>query len=92
MTFQGTFFHVPSGCYRNREIRIITKEKGADIVVLDMPLLDTRRDKKLFGILFSDIVFVLLGLRTALRKSINDYSGRKTVQFSIKSKGFWCCE
>lgn len=41
--------------------RIITKEKGADIVVLDMPLLDTRRDKNLLGTFISDIVLALLG-------------------------------
>ena len=29
--------------------RIITKEKRVDILVLDMPLLDTRRDKNLLG-------------------------------------------
>ena len=29
--------------------RIITKDKGVDIVVLDMPLLDTRRGKDLMG-------------------------------------------
>ena len=29
--------------------RILTKEKGVDIVVLDMPLLDTRRGKDLLG-------------------------------------------
>jgi len=41
--------------------RIITKEKGADIVVIDMPLLDTRRDKNLIGTLISDIILALLG-------------------------------
>ena len=40
--------------------RIITKEKGADIVVLDMPLLDTRREKNLLGTFISDIVLQLL--------------------------------
>jgi len=45
----------------NEQWRIITKEKGADIVVLDMPLLDTRRDKNLLGTLISDIVLALLG-------------------------------
>lgn len=40
--------------------RIITKEKGADIVVLDMPVLDTRRDKNLLGTFISDIVLALL--------------------------------
>jgi len=29
--------------------RVLTKEKGIDIVVLDMPLLDTRRGKDLMG-------------------------------------------
>lgn len=29
--------------------RIITKDKGVDIVVLDMPLLDTRRGKRPYG-------------------------------------------
>jgi len=43
-----------------REWQRITKEKGADIVVLDMPLLDTRRDKDLTGVLISDIVLQLL--------------------------------
>lgn len=43
----------------NEQWRIITKEKGADIVVLDMPLLDTRREKNLLGTLISDIVLAL---------------------------------
>ena len=40
--------------------RIITKEKQADIVVIDMPLLDTRRGKDLLGTLIADIVLNLL--------------------------------
>lgn len=41
--------------------RIITKEKGADILVLDMAdLLDTRKGKDLVGTLISDIVVKLL--------------------------------
>lgn len=44
----------------NEQWRIITKEKGADIVVIDMPLLDTRREKSLLGTLISDIVLALL--------------------------------
>ena len=40
--------------------RFLTKEKGADIVVLDMPLLDTRRGKDLTGTLIADIVLQLL--------------------------------
>ena len=40
--------------------RIITKEKQASIVVLDMPLLDTRQNRDLTGTLIADIVLQLL--------------------------------
>ena len=40
--------------------RIITKEKGADVIVIDMPLLDTRAHKDLTGTLIADIVLQLL--------------------------------
>lgn len=40
--------------------RVLTKEKGIDIVVLDMPLLDTRRGKELMGTFLSDIVLQVL--------------------------------
>lgn len=40
--------------------RILTKNRGVDIVVLDMPLLDTRRGKDLVGTFLSDIVLQVL--------------------------------
>ena len=40
--------------------RIITKEKGADICVLDMPLLDTRQGKDLMGTFIADLVLQIL--------------------------------
>ena len=40
--------------------RLLTKEKQVDIVVLDMPLLDTRKGRDLIGTLISDIVLQLL--------------------------------
>ena len=40
--------------------RVLTREKRADIVVLDMPLLDTRRGKDLMGTFLSDIVLQVL--------------------------------
>ena len=40
--------------------RILTKEKDVDIVVLDMPLLGTRRGKDLMGTFLSDIVLQVL--------------------------------
>lgn len=53
--------------------RILTKEKGVDIVVLDMPLLDTRRGKDLVGTFLSDIVLQVLSFvaeneRTTIRQ------------------------
>lgn len=40
--------------------QILTKQKGVDIVVLDMPLLDTRKGKDLLGTLIADLVLSLL--------------------------------
>ena len=40
--------------------RILTKEKGVDIVVIDMPLLDTRLHKDLMGTFISDLVLQIL--------------------------------
>ncbi len=40
--------------------RVITKEKQAAVVVLDMPLLDTRQGRDLTGVLIADIVLQLL--------------------------------
>lgn len=40
--------------------RIITKEKKADIVVIDMPLLDTRREKGLLSTFIADLVLQIL--------------------------------
>ena len=53
--------------------RYLTKEKRIDIAVLDMPLLDTRREKDLMGTFISDLVlqvlsFVAQNERTAIRQ------------------------
>lgn len=40
--------------------RILTKEKRVDVVILDMPLLDTRNGRDLTGTLIADIVLQLL--------------------------------
>ncbi len=40
--------------------RKITKEIGADIYVLDMPILDTRKNKDMLGTFISDLVLQLL--------------------------------
>ena len=61
--------------------RLLTQTKGADIVVLDMPLLDTRRGKDLMGTFLSDIVpqvlsFVAENERTAAAKARGVKFGR----------------
>jgi len=53
--------------------RILTKEKEVDIAVLDMELLDTRRDKNLLGTFIADLVlqvlsFVAQSERETIRK------------------------
>jgi len=40
--------------------RILTKEMKVDILVLDMPLLDTRRDKDMLGTFTADLVLQIL--------------------------------
>ena len=53
--------------------RILTKEKGIDIVVVDMPLLDTRTCKDLLGTFISDMVLQLLSfVAENERKSIKE--------------------
>ena len=52
---------------------MITMDKGADINVIDMPLLDTRRAKDLLGTFISDLVLQLLSFvaeneRTVIRQ------------------------
>lgn len=40
--------------------RVLSKEKGVDICIVDMPILDTRRGKDLLGTFISDLVLQLL--------------------------------
>ena len=53
--------------------RALTKEKGADIAVIDMPLLDTRTNKDLMGTFIADLVLQILSFvaqseRESIRK------------------------
>lgn len=49
--------------------RHLTKEKRIDIIVLDMPLLDTRRGKDLMGTFLSDIVLQVLSFAAENERS-----------------------
>ena len=46
--------------FQRPQYQAMLKEKNADIVVLDMPLLDTRRDKNLLGTFIADLVLQVL--------------------------------
>lgn len=79
--------------------RLITEEKKADIVVLDMDILDTRKQNDLTGTLITDIVFKLLSyvaekernnIRTrqaegiAIAKEQGKYKGRKPKDIDVE--------
>jgi len=66
--------------------RIITKEKGAAIVVLDMPLLDTRKNKDLTGTLIADIVLQLLSYVAQTEREFIRQRQREGID-AAKSKG-----
>ncbi len=74
--------------------RMLTREKKVDIVVLDMPLLDTRRGKDLMGTFLSDIVLQVLSfvaenersnIRQRQREGI-EAARRKGVRFGRPKK------
>ena len=77
------------------EWQSLTKDIGVEIVVLDMPLLDTRKNKDLLGTLISDLVLQLLSyvaeterekIKTrqaegiAIAKAEGKYTGRKPIE------------
>lgn len=66
--------------------RVLTKEKGVDIVVLDMPLLDTRRGKDLMGTFLSDIVLQVLSF-VAENERINIRARQAEGIAAAKAKG-----
>lgn len=66
--------------------RILTKEKGVDIVVLDMPLLDTRRGKDLMGTFLSDVVLQVLSF-VAENERINIRQRQAEGIAAAKAKG-----
>jgi len=74
--------------------RIITKERGVDIAVIDMPLLDTRLHKDLIGTFISDIVLQILSfvsqserenIRTRQKEGIIAAKARG-IRFGVLSK------
>ena len=66
--------------------RILTKEKGVEIVVLDMPLLDTRRGKDLMGTFLSDVVLQVLSF-VAENERVNIQQRQAEGIAAAKEKG-----
>ena len=66
--------------------RILTKEKAVYIVVLDMPLLDTRRGKDLMGTFLSDIVLQVLSF-VAENERVNIRQRQAEGIAAAKAKG-----
>ena len=66
--------------------RIITKEKNADIVVMDMTILDTRQGKDLIGTLIADLVLALLSYVSENERS-NIKSRQKEGIAAAKKRG-----
>ena len=66
--------------------RIITKEKNVDIVVIDMPILDTRREKNLIGTFVSDVFLQVLSF-VAENERINIRQRQAEGIAAAKKKG-----
>lgn len=66
--------------------RVLTKEKGVDICVIDMPMLDTRRGKDLLGTFLSDIVLQVLSF-VAENERINIRQRQAEGIAAAKAKG-----
>ena len=62
--------------------KILTKEKKADIVILDMPLLDTRRSNDLTGTLIADLVLQLLSYVAETERSLIRQRQREGIRIA----------
>lgn len=69
--------------------RILTKEKRVDVVVLDMPLLDTRQGKDLTGTLIADIVLQLLSYVAQTEREFIKQRQREGID-SARARGVHC--
>lgn len=63
-------------------------DKGADIVVMDMPLLDTRQNKELLGTLITDIILSLLSYVAENERNLMLERQREGYE-ALKASGKW---
>lgn len=89
------FIHSLDRLGRNYELikeqwEYIAKKKGSDIVVLDMPLLDTRQDKNLIGKFISDIVIGILAFVSQTeRENIRKRQAEGIAAAKSKRREIW---
>ena len=67
--------------------RLITKEKQVAIVVLDMPLLDTRQGRDLTGTLIADIVLQLLSYVAQTEAAERGHCGSESPRRQLRQAG-----
>ena len=74
--------------------RLLTKEKQVAIVVLDMPLLDTRQGRDLTGVLIADIVLQLLSYAAQAGREFNRQWHGSGKELGVVHGAFqrWCKE
>ena len=66
--------------------RIITKDKKAAIVVLDTPLLDTRREKDIMGTLIADLVLQIMSAFAQIERDFIRQRQREGIE-AAKARG-----
>ena len=66
------------------EWRYLTGQKGIDIVILDMPLLDTRRGKDLVGLFLSDVVLQILSFVAENERALLQERQREGIEAAKK--------
>lgn len=70
------------------EWKDISQNIGADIVILDMPLLDTRQNKELLGTLITDIILALLAYVAENERNKIKSRQREGLD-AMKAQGRW---
>lgn len=66
--------------------RLLTKQKQVDIIVLDMPLLNTKQGKNLTGVVIADIVLQLLSYVAQTEREFNRQRQAEGIA-AAKSRG-----
>lgn len=66
------------------EWKNITKDIGADIIILDMPLLDTTKNKDLLGTFISDLILQILGYVAEQERVYIKQRQREGIDIALK--------